>query len=30
MDLAAEVLAWLEPRAEEMAALVEELVAIDT
>ena len=30
MDRAAEVLAWLEPRAEEMAALVEELVAIDT
>ena len=27
---AAEVLAWLEPRAEEMAALLEELVAIDT
>ena len=26
----AEVQAWLEPRADEMAALVEELVAIDT
>ena len=30
MDRAAEVLAWLEPRTEEMAALLEELVAIDT
>ncbi|MDP9188095.1 MAG: hypothetical protein M3O25_02460, partial [Actinomycetota bacterium] len=27
---AAEVQAWLEPRADEMAALLEELVAIDT
>jgi succinyl-diaminopimelate desuccinylase len=30
MDHAAEVQAWLEPRADEMAALLEELVAIDT
>jgi acetylornithine deacetylase/succinyl-diaminopimelate desuccinylase-like protein len=30
MDRAAEVQAWLEPRADEMAALLEELVAIDT
>jgi succinyl-diaminopimelate desuccinylase len=30
MDRAAEVRAWLEPRADEMAALLEELVAIDT
>jgi acetylornithine deacetylase/succinyl-diaminopimelate desuccinylase-like protein len=30
MDRTAEVQAWLEPRADEMAALVEELVAIDT
>jgi succinyl-diaminopimelate desuccinylase len=30
MDRTTEVLAWLEPRAEEMAALLEELVAIDT
>jgi succinyl-diaminopimelate desuccinylase len=29
-DRAAEILAWLEPRADEMAALVEELVAVDT
>ena len=29
-DSAAEVQAWLEPRADEMAALVEKLVAIDT
>src|SRR3954471_5009492 len=30
MERGAEVQAWLEPRAEEMAALVEELVSIDT
>ena len=30
MERAAEVQAWLAPRADEMAALVEELVAIDT
>ena len=30
MDRAADVQAWLEPRADEMAALLEELVAIDT
>ena len=30
MSAADEILAWLEPRADEMAALVEELVAIDT
>lgn len=30
MDRAAEVRGWLEPRADEMAALLEELVAIDT
>jgi succinyl-diaminopimelate desuccinylase len=30
MGRAAEVQAWLEPRADEMAALLEELVAIDT
>jgi succinyl-diaminopimelate desuccinylase len=30
MDRAGEVQAWLEPRADEVAALVEELVAIDT
>ncbi len=30
MDPAAEVQAWLEPRAEEMARLLENLVAIDT
>jgi succinyl-diaminopimelate desuccinylase len=30
MDRARDVHAWLEPRADEMAALVEELVAIDT
>jgi succinyl-diaminopimelate desuccinylase len=30
MDHAAEVQGWLEARADEMAALVEELVAIDT
>jgi acetylornithine deacetylase/succinyl-diaminopimelate desuccinylase-like protein len=30
MDLAAEVTAWLEPRADEMAAVLAELVAIDT
>ena len=30
MDRAADVQAWLEPRADEMAVLVEELVAIDT
>jgi succinyl-diaminopimelate desuccinylase len=30
MDRAAEVQAWLEPRADEMAALLEELVAVDT
>jgi succinyl-diaminopimelate desuccinylase len=30
MDRAAEVQAWLEPRAGEMAALLEELVSIDT
>lgn len=30
MDRAAELQAWLEPRADEMAALLEELVAIDT
>jgi succinyl-diaminopimelate desuccinylase len=30
MDRAAEVQAWLEPRAEAMAALLEQLVSIDT
>src|SRR6478735_6378698 len=30
MDPAAQVQAWLEPRADEMAALLEELVGIDT
>ena len=30
MDPAAEVQAWLEPRADEMARLLEDLVAIDT
>ena len=30
MDRAADVQAWLEPRADEMAALLQELVAIDT
>ena len=30
MDRAAEVQAWLEPRADEMAELLEELVALDT
>jgi len=30
MDRAAEVQAWLEPRADEMAALLQALVAIDT
>jgi succinyl-diaminopimelate desuccinylase len=30
MDRAAEVQAWLEARADEMAALVQELVAVDT
>jgi len=30
MDRAAEVQGWLEPRADEMAALLEQLVAIDT
>jgi succinyl-diaminopimelate desuccinylase len=30
VDRAAEVQAWLAPRADEMAALLEELVAIDT
>lgn len=30
MDRAAAVQAWLEPRADEMAELVEELVAVDT
>ena len=30
MDHAGEVQAWLEPRADEMAALLEQLVAIDT
>src|SRR6478735_3902168 len=30
MDPAAQVQAWLEPRADEMAALLEELVAIDS
>src|SRR5437899_2481654 len=30
MDLAAEVQAWLEPRADEMAELLQELVAVDT
>jgi succinyl-diaminopimelate desuccinylase len=30
VDRAAEVLAWLEPRADEMAVLLERLVAIDT
>jgi succinyl-diaminopimelate desuccinylase len=30
MDRAAGVQAWLAPRADEMVALVEELVAIDT
>jgi succinyl-diaminopimelate desuccinylase len=30
VDRAAEVLRWLEPRADEMAALLERLVAIDT
>lgn len=30
VDLADELQAWLEPRADEMAALVEELVAVDT
>ena len=30
MDGAAEVQAWLEPRADEMAALLQDLVAIDT
>ena len=30
MDRAAEVRAWLEPRADEMAVLLEELVALDT
>ena len=30
MDRAADVQAWLEPRADEMAALLEELVAVDT
>jgi succinyl-diaminopimelate desuccinylase len=30
MDRPAEVLAWLEPRADEMAGLLEELVALDT
>jgi len=30
MDPAAAVWAWLEPRAEPMAALLEALVAIDT
>ena len=30
VDRAAEVLTWLERRADEMAALLEELVAIDT
>jgi succinyl-diaminopimelate desuccinylase len=29
-DRALEILAWLEPRADEMAALLEELVAVDT
>ena len=29
-DRVAEIQAWLEPRADEMAALVEELVAVDT
>jgi acetylornithine deacetylase/succinyl-diaminopimelate desuccinylase-like protein len=29
-ELAAEVLAWLEPRADEMAALLQELVAVET
>ena len=29
-DRASDVQAWLEPRADEMAALLEELVAIDT
>ena len=30
LDLAAEVQAWLERRADEMAALLEDLVAIDS
>src|SRR5207244_1425764 len=30
MDRAARVRAWLEQRADEMAALLEELVAVDT
>ncbi len=30
MDRVAETQGWLEPRADEMAALVEELVAVDT
>ena len=30
MDRAADVQAWLEPRADEMATLLEQLVAIDT
>jgi succinyl-diaminopimelate desuccinylase len=30
MDRAAEVRAWLEPRADEMAVLLQELVAVDT
>jgi len=30
MDRAAQVQAWLDPRADEMAALVEELVSVDT
>jgi succinyl-diaminopimelate desuccinylase len=30
MDRAAELQAWLEPHADEMAALLEDLVAIDT
>jgi succinyl-diaminopimelate desuccinylase len=30
IDLAAELQAWLEPRADGMAALLEELVAVDT
>ena len=30
MDRAAEVQAWLEPRADEMAVLLQELMAIDT
>ena len=30
MDRAAEVQAWLEPRADEMADVLAELVAIDT